>query len=85
MLSTEELKQLVADKVVDARGTACPGPLLEAKRSMASVEIGQIMEVQSSDPGTQKDIPRWSQKMGHDYLGVIEVDGYSKIFIKKLK
>ena len=85
MLTVEELKQLMPDKVVDARGTACPGPLLEAKRSMAAVQVGQIMEVQSSDPGTQRDIPRWSEKMGHDFLGVIEIDGYAKIFIKKLK
>jgi TusA-related sulfurtransferase len=52
-----QLKELKVDKVVDARGTACPGPLLEAKRAMASVPMGGIMEVLSSDEDSNDDIP----------------------------
>ena len=47
-MNTEELKALEIDKTVDARGTACPGPLLEAKRGMADVSKQGIMEVLSS-------------------------------------
>jgi tRNA 2-thiouridine synthesizing protein A len=83
MLSNEELQSLQADKVVDARGTACPGPLLEAKKSIAQVNEGQIMEVLSSDEGTKRDIPKWCQKKGHTYLGVIDEPGYFRLFLKK--
>ena len=38
---------------VDCRGSACPGPLLEAKKAIASVKVGQVLEVLSSDPGHQ--------------------------------
>jgi len=82
---TEELKNLNADKVVDARGTACPGPLLEAKRAMAAVPMGGIMEVVSSEVGTTEDIPLWSKKVGHDYLGHLETDGVYRIFVKRAK
>ena len=85
MLTDDELKTITADKVVDARGTACPGPLLEAKRAMADVKVEEIMEVLSSDTGTKRDIPRWAKKMGHDYLGCIDEAGYFRLFLKRMK
>ena len=84
-MMSEELKDLKADKVVDARGTACPGPLLEAKRAMASVPMGGLMEVLSSDDGTNEDIPLWSKKVGHEYLGNIEEAGYWRLFVRRGK
>jgi tRNA 2-thiouridine synthesizing protein A len=36
-MNEDELKKLKADKVVDARGMACPGPLLEAKKAIKDV------------------------------------------------
>jgi tRNA 2-thiouridine synthesizing protein A len=84
-MNAEELKKLGVSKQVDARGTACPGPLLEAKRGMASVPMGGIMEVLSSDEGTNQDLPLWSKKVGHEYLGSIEEAGYWRIFVKRGK
>ncbi len=81
-MTEEELKSLKVNKVVDARGTACPGPLLEARRSMADVPKGEVMEVISSDPSTAQDIPLWANKVGHEYLGSIEYAGYWGIFVK---
>ena len=46
---TEALETLTADKVIDARGTACPGPLLEAKKAIGAVKVGQIIEIKSND------------------------------------
>jgi tRNA 2-thiouridine synthesizing protein A len=84
-MSDEGLKNLKVDKVVDARGTACPGPLLEAKRSMAQVQVGGTMEVLSSDVSTKKDIPLWANKMGHEFLGTLEGPSYWRIFVRRGK
>jgi tRNA 2-thiouridine synthesizing protein A len=84
-LTEAELKSLQADKVVDARGTSCPGPLLAAKRSITEVSVGGVMELLSSDTGTKRDVPRWAEKMGHQFLGVLEEAGYSRIFVKRVK
>jgi tRNA 2-thiouridine synthesizing protein A len=83
-MNQEELKSLQVDKVVDARGTACPGPLLEAKRAMADVpKNGGILEVLSSDEGTNEDIPLWAKKVQHEYIGTIEEAGYWRIFVRR--
>ena len=45
-----DLSTIEAANVVDARGVSCPGPLLEAKKGMGNVQVGQILEILSNDP-----------------------------------
>jgi len=85
MATATELETLEADKIIDARGTACPGPLLEAKKGMAGVPMGSTIEIWSTDPGTKSDISAWSGKVGHDFLGVLEADGYDRVFVIRRK
>jgi TusA-related sulfurtransferase len=82
-MNTEELKNLKIDKVVDARGTACPGPLMATKKAIGEMKPGDIIEVLSSDPGTKRDVPKWAVKKGFEYLGDILEDGYFRLYIKK--
>jgi tRNA 2-thiouridine synthesizing protein A len=81
-----ELSEIQAAKVVDARGSACPGPLLEAKKGIGTIKVGEVLEIWSGDPRTKQDIPRWSQKVGHEYMGSLTAEGgYDRIFIKRSK
>jgi tRNA 2-thiouridine synthesizing protein A len=80
-----EISEIQAAKVVDARGSACPGPLLEAKKGIGGVAVGEVLEIWSGDANTKNDIPRWAKKVGHEYLGYVEADGYDRIFIKRSK
>jgi TusA-related sulfurtransferase len=82
-MTAEELKGLEVAKLVDARGTACPGPLLDAKRAIGECPVGGVMEVQSSDDGTIIDIQRWCKKMKHEYLGDVEGDGFWSVYLRK--
>ncbi len=79
------IKNLKADKTIDARGTACPGPLLAAKREITSVPIDGVMEVLSADEGTNDDLPLWADKVGHEFLGSAEEAGYWRLFVKRKK
>ena len=80
-----DLNTIEVSSTVDARGSACPGPLLEAKKGIGKVKVGEILEILSNDSGTKKDMPVWAQKVGHAYLGILEADGYDKIFIQRNK
>ena len=84
---SEEIKldEMEAAKVVDARGSACPGPLLEAKKAIGTVTVGQTIEIWSGDPSTKSDLPKWAAKVGHEYLGVLSEEGYDRIFITRKK
>lgn len=83
-MTNEELNNLET-VVVDARGVSCPGPLLEAKKGIGNVGVDGTIEIWSSDPGTRNDIPAWCQKVGHEFLGFIEEEGYDRIFVTRKK
>ena len=80
-----DLESIVVNKTVDARGSACPGPTLEAKKGIGAVPVNGILEIWASDPNTQKNLTVWSKKFGHEFLGVIKADGYDRIFIQRKK
>ena len=82
-MTSEELKNVSVTKSIDARGTACPGPLLEAKKAIGTIGSGDVMEIYSADEGTKIDIPKWCGKQGHEYLGAIDENGYFKVYMKK--
>ena len=84
-MSNVDLTSLQPDKVVDARGMACPGPLLEAKKAMGSVLVGKTIEIHSGDPSTKTDLPKWATKVGHEFLGSLAEDGYDRMFITRGK
>ena len=84
-MSELDLSTIEAASTVDARGSACPGPLLEAKKGIGKVRVGEILEVLSGDPGTRDDIPAWADKVGHEFLGVVQGDGYDRLFVRRKK
>jgi tRNA 2-thiouridine synthesizing protein A len=80
-----DLTTIQAAGTVDARGSACPGPILEAKKGIGKVKVGEIMEILSGDLGTRQDIPAWARKVGHDYLGLVEANGYDRLYVRRKK
>lgn len=84
-MSDVNLETIEPAKVVDARGMACPGPLLEAKKAIGTVTVGQTVEIRSGDPSTKNDIPTWAAKVGHEFLGALPSEGYDRIFVKRAK
>lgn len=84
-MDTATLEKVVPDKIIDARGTACPGPLLEAKKGIGAIKVGQIIEVKSNDVGSRKDIAAWAGKIGHEFLGIVPADGHDRIFVCRKK
>ena len=71
--------------ILDARGSFCPGPLMELIRGIRQAKVGEELEVWSGDQGSKKDIPFWVQKAGHQLLGVVEEQRYARFIVKKLK
>lgn len=77
------IPDIAIDKEIDARGSFCPGPLLELIRGVKSVPVGGVVAVLSSDPGSNKDIPLWIEKAGHEYLGAFPESGTTCFMVRK--
>jgi tRNA 2-thiouridine synthesizing protein A len=73
------------DTTLDARGSFCPGPLMELIRGMREAEVGDVIAILSSDKGSKSDIPKWVEKAGHNLVGVFTREGYDEIVVVKVR
>lgn len=73
------------NKIIDARDTFCPGPLMELITHMKQAEVGEIVELLSTDEGSGNDVPEWVDKVGHELISNEKVDGVWHITIRKTK
>jgi TusA-related sulfurtransferase len=70
-------------RLIDARGSFCPGPLMELIAAIKMADIGEEIEVLSSDKGSATDIPEWIRKVKHEHIGTEEKEGVWHILVKK--
>ena len=70
-------------RIVDARGSFCPGPLMELIRAIRESQVGDVIAVYSSDKGSRTDIPKWVEKAGHRLASLEARDGYDAIVVEK--
>jgi len=76
------VENIEPDETLDARGLSCPMPLLKTKKTIGKMESGQILEVQSTDPGTKNDLPAFAKRTGHEYLGEKDDEGFIRLYLK---
>jgi len=74
-----------ARTVIDARGSFCPGPLMELIASLKYGTVGDEFELLSTDKGSASDVPEWLHKVGHELLESREEAGVWHIILRKTK
>jgi tRNA 2-thiouridine synthesizing protein A len=72
-------------KVIDAVGIACPGPLMALIGAIRRGQVGDVIEIRSSDQGSLTDIPAWVAKAGHELIEVIPADAHSSFIVRKVR
>jgi len=80
-----DVLEVPINRTVDARGSYCPGPLMELIRAIREGQVGDVIAVWSSDSGSRLDIPKWIEKAGHRLVGIETRDGYDEIIVEKLR
>jgi tRNA 2-thiouridine synthesizing protein A len=71
-------------RIVDARGSFCPGPLMELIAAMKMVGVGDEIEVLSTDKGSANEIPEWLHKVKHEHLGTEVKEGVWHVLARKI-
>jgi len=77
------MEKLKASVILDAKGLACPMPIVKTKKAMNNLEAGLVLEVQATDKGSKADIKAWAESTGHQYLGTIEEGEVLKHYLRK--
>lgn len=66
------MSPVTIDRTIDARGMACPGPLMSLIGAIREGEVGEVIQVVSTDQGSRTDIPAWVQKARHELVSVAD-------------
>jgi TusA-related sulfurtransferase len=82
---TAETSPGTITRTIDARGSYCPGPLMELIRAIKEGQVGDVIAVLSADKGSKVDIPAWTAKAGHVLVGIYPREGYEEIVVEKAR
>ncbi len=63
------------DAVIDAKGTACPVPIIMLAKAARGYSAGTTLTVLATDVAARLDVPAWARMTGHTYVGEKETDG----------
>ncbi|MFJ7854214.1 sulfurtransferase TusA family protein [Peribacillus frigoritolerans] len=72
-----------ADKVLDAKGLACPMPIVKTRKAMNDLQTGQVLEIHVTDKGAKADLAAWSKSGGHELMETAEGNDILKFWIRK--
>ncbi|MFZ0444806.1 MAG: sulfurtransferase TusA family protein [Bacillus sp. (in: firmicutes)] len=70
-------------KILDAKGLACPMPIVKTKKAMDTLNSNEVLEVVVTDKGALSDIPAWAKSGGHTILNQKEEEGVYYFYIQK--
>ncbi|MFH1487361.1 MAG: sulfurtransferase TusA family protein [Pseudomonadota bacterium] len=76
----EEIK---VEKTLDLKGLPCPMPVVKISKGIKEIQIGQVIEAVTTDPGALADFPAWAKSSGNEILKTDQGDGVTKFYIKR--
>ena len=70
-------------QLVDARGLACPLPILRAKKALATMASGEVLLVQTTDRGALKDFQAFCRQTGNELLAQVQCAEYVEHYLRR--
>ncbi len=71
-----------ANSIFDAKNLHNPLPLLRAKKFIAGMKSGEVVQILTSNPASGIDFAVWCQNTKHEYLGEKSSNDGHSFFIK---
>jgi len=79
---TEEIK---VSKTMDLKGFPCPQPVIKVRKGIKEIEVGQVLEAVTTDPGALSDFPAWARTSGNEILKTDQESGLVRFYIRRVK
>lgn len=77
------MSDIKVEKKIDLSGLPCPMPVVKISKEIKTVEVGQIIEAKTTDPGALSDFPAWAQSSGNEIVKVEESSDGAIFFVKR--
>lgn len=77
------MSDIKVEKKIDLSGLPCPMPVVKISKEIKTVEVGQIIEARTTDPGALSDFPAWAQSSGNEIVKVEEGSDGAVFYVKR--
>jgi len=71
------------DKELDARGLACPLPIVKTRKALSDMASGQVLKVTATDSGSMADMAAFSEQTGNQLLSSAQQGSTYVFFLKR--
>lgn len=71
------------DQKLDATGLMCPEPVFRARQCLATMEVGQILEILADDPLAEIDLAVFCERTGHAMLASDRLESCWRFLLRK--
>ena len=79
------MSEFTPDQTLDARGLKCPMPVVKTSQEIKKLEVGNVLEVLATDPGSIADINAWTKSTGNELLKMGKNDDVFQFLIRRVK
>lgn len=83
MPCSDPMNASVSEIIVDARGAACPLPILELAKALRTAEPGAMVALLATDPAVKPDLEAFCQATGHELVSLAVEEGTFRARIRK--
>lgn len=76
-------EQVESKKVMDLKGMPCPMPVVKVSKGIKEVEVGDVIEALTTDPGALADFPAWARTSGNEIVKTEQDGEVIRFFIRR--
>ena len=79
------METIKADRELNCCGLLCPVPVIETTKAIKQMEVGQVLKMVATDPGSMPDMRAWSRQTGHEMLSATEENKIFTFYFRRTK
>lgn len=74
-----------AQQTLDCRGLLCPLPILRLSKAIKGIQVGEVLEMLATDPGSVPDMQAFQTQTGHEVVASGQEGGVYRFLVKRAK
>ncbi len=82
VMTTETIQP---NRSIDCIGLFCPMPIIKTREAMATMPVGQVLEMTSDDPASEADMKSWTRRTGHELISITKNGKVWRFLVRKTR
>jgi TusA-related sulfurtransferase len=72
----------IPKRLVDSRGSFCPGPITDLFKAYRESKMGDLIELWATDPAAKSDVEAWAKRTGNTVLDIVNEPQHIRIIVR---